>query len=316
LEHHDHFEERIKLCSLPAAAVYMAAAIFMTPRPSTSMDHSHFRGGVAVVTGAGSGFGMAMAQRFAAAGMRLVAMDIDGARAEQAAESARACGVDAMSRQVDVANRAAVEAAAMAADDAFGACTILCANVGVQQFGAIDRLTEQDWRWVLDVNVMGVVHTVNAFLPLLRKTQGQRHVAITASSAALTPGVRMAAYTTSKYAVTGYGETLRMELAGEGVGVSIIFPAGMMTRHLESSVAARPAELGKSELRREDIAVMMASRKMDAASHVATAEYATRNILEDLAANERYIITHGEYRDSLIANHADVMRAHERAQRD
>ena len=208
------------------------------------MDHCHFRGGVAVVTGAGSGFGMAMARRFAGAGMRIVAMDIDGARAEQTAQSVCARGVEAISLQVDVAKRASLEAAALTADSSFGACTILCANVGVQQFGAIDRLTEQDWRWVLDVNVMGVVYTVNAFLPLLRKSQGQHHVAITASSAALTPGLRMAAYTTSKYAVTGYGETLRMELASEGIGVLIIVPAGMTTRHLESSAAARPTELG------------------------------------------------------------------------
>jgi NAD(P)-dependent dehydrogenase (short-subunit alcohol dehydrogenase family) len=280
------------------------------------MDQSYFRGGVAVVTGAGSGFGRAMAQRFGCAGLNIVALDIDGVRAEQTAESLRASGAKAISMQVDVANRASLEVAATATDAAFGACTILCANVGVQQFGAIDRLTEQDWRWVLEVNVMGVIYTVNAFLRLLRKTQGPRHIAITSSSAALTPGVRMGAYTTSKYAVTGYGETLRMELAKEGIGVSIIFPAGMITRHLESSAAARPAEFGTSELRREDIDVMMASRKMDSASHVASAEHATRHILADLAVNERYIITHGEYRDSLLANHADIMKAHERAQTD
>jgi NAD(P)-dependent dehydrogenase (short-subunit alcohol dehydrogenase family) len=225
------------------------------------MDKSYFRGGVAVLTGAGSGFGAAMAQRFACADMSIVALDIDGARAEQTAESARSSGVKAISMPVDVANRASLEAAATATDAAFGACTVLCANVGVQQFGSIERLTEQDWRWVLDVNVIGLIYTVNAFLGLLRKSQGRRHIAITSSSAAFTPGVRMGAYTASKYAVTRYGETLRMELAAEGIGVSIIFPAGMITRHLESSAAARPAELGKSELRREDIDQMMASRK-------------------------------------------------------
>ncbi len=80
---------------------------------------------------------------------------------------------------------------------------------------AVERLTEQDWRWVLDVNVMGVIYTIDAFLPLLRQVTGARHIVVTSSSAAYSPGIRMAAYTTSKYAVTGYAETLRMELADE-----------------------------------------------------------------------------------------------------
>ncbi len=274
----------------------------------------YFRGGVAVVTGAGSGLGRAMVQRFAGAGMEIVALDIDGARAEETAQAVREAGSRAISLQVDVADAAAMEAAAAAAEREFGACTVLCANVGVQQFGALDRLTAQDWRWVLDVNVLGVVHTVNAFLPLMRKSAGHRHIAVTASSASLTPGVRMGAYTTSKYAVLGYTETLRMELADEGIGVTSILPAGMITRHLESSMAARPEELGKSEVRREDIDVMMASRKMETAGHVASAEHATRHLLEDLAANERFTITHGEYRAQLVATHEAILRAHDRGQ--
>ena len=280
------------------------------------MDREYFRGGTAVVTGAGSGLGASMVERFAAQGMAIVALDIDGDRAGEVAQRVRDAGGRAIAMRVDVADRSALEAAARAADEAFGGCTVLCANVGVQQFGAIDILTEQDWRWVLDVNVLGVVHTVDAFLPLLRKSAGHRHIVITSSSSALTPGVRMAAYVTSKYAVTGYGETLRMELADEGIGVSILFPAGMFTRHLESSVQARPAELGKSEMRREDIDAMMASRKMKSATHTASADHATRHLLADLIANERYIITHGEYRESLVSNFDDVLRAHERAQSD
>lgn len=277
------------------------------------MDREYFRDGVAVVTGAGSGLGASMVDRFAAEGMAIVALDIDGERAEATAQRVRDGGGRAIAMRVDVADAQTMAGAARAADQAFGGCTVLCANVGVQQFGALDRLTEQDWRWVLDVNVMGVVQTVNAFLPLIRKSQGRRHIVVTSSSGVLSPGVRLGAYTASKFAVTGYGETLRMELAEEGIGVSILFPAGMMTRHLESSVQARPAALGKSELRQEDIQVMMASRKLDA-DDVATAEHATRNLLADVAANERYIITHGHYRDTLVANADDLLRAHERAQ--
>lgn len=278
------------------------------------MNSNHFQNGTAVVTGAGSGLGAAMVDRFVGQAMSIVALDIDGERAGQKAAVVRDGGGQAQAMRVDVADRNSLEAAARLTDEAFGGCTVLCANVGVQQFGAIERLTEQDWRWVLDVNVMGVVNTVNAFMPLLRKRSGNRHILLTSSSSALDPGVRLGAYIASKFAVMGYGEVLRQELASENIGVSILFPAGMITRHLESSVLARPAALGKSVRLPDDIEVMKASRKMDNKTHVVTAEQATRNLLKDLAANERYIITHGQYRDGIEERFEGLLRAHDRAQ--
>jgi NAD(P)-dependent dehydrogenase (short-subunit alcohol dehydrogenase family) len=270
--------------------------------------------GTAVITGAGSGLGAAMVQRFAQAGMSIVALDIDGDRAEQTAQAVREGGGKAIAMQVDVADRAALDQAAQAAREAFGGCNILCANVGVQQFGALDRLTEQDWRWVLDVNVLGAVNTVSAFLPLIRASEGERRVVVTASSGVLVPGVRLGAYTTSKFAVMGYGETLRLELASEGIGVSVFFPAGMSSRHLESSALARPADLGPSVILPDDIEAMLASRKMDTASHVATPEHATRNLLPELERNARYIISHGQYRQELAQHCQDLLDAFDRAQ--
>jgi NAD(P)-dependent dehydrogenase (short-subunit alcohol dehydrogenase family) len=278
-----------------------------------SNDHSHyFAGGVAVITGGGSGLGAAMAQRFAACGMTVFVLDIDGQHAQITADGIIEQGGKATALTVDVANRDDLQQAARLVEDQAGYCSVLCANVGVQQFGAIDSLTENDWRWVLDVNVMGVVHTVDAFLPLVRRAPKSRHILITSSSAAYSPGIRMAAYTTSKYAITGYGETLRMELAAEDIGVSLLFPAGMSTRHLQSSQQARPAELGPSELRREDIDAMMQSRKIDTGDHVASAEYATRHLLEDLKHNQRYIITHGDCREAINDQHQNLIKAQER----
>jgi len=269
-----------------------------------------------VITGGGSGLGAAMAARFAESRMSIVVLDIDGEQAENTARSIRDTGGDALAMQVNVSDRAALQAAARQVEDTLGHCSVLCANVGVQQFGAIGALTDKDWRWVLDVNVMGVVHTVDTFLPLVRKTPGSRHILITSSSAAYSPGIRMGAYTTSKYAVMGYGETLRLELADENIGVSILFPAGMATRHLESSQKARPAELGPSELRREDIDAMMQSRKIDLGDHVATAEHATRHLLRELAENRRYIITHGDCRAAINDNFQELLAAQDRALRD
>jgi NAD(P)-dependent dehydrogenase (short-subunit alcohol dehydrogenase family) len=270
--------------------------------------------GAAVVTGAGSGLGAAMAQRFAAAGLDVVAIDIDAGRAQETAAALRAGGTRAISFGLDVADRAALERAAAAASEALGEITVLAANVGVQQFGAADMLGAAEWRWVLDVNVIGVANTVAAFVPAIRKASGMRRILLTASSAALAPGARLGAYTASKFAVMGLGETLRIELEPDGIGVSVLFPAGMSTRHLESSQLAKPGLIAGPVMSDEDIAVMMASRAMDTATHVASAEHATRNLIAELAANRRYIVTHGDYRDDLAERLGDLLAAYDRSQ--
>lgn len=271
-----------------------------------------YKGSTAVITGGGSGLGAAMADLFAGAGANVVLLDIDGARAEAKAAELRHRGVDALAVAVDVASADSVCAAAATVTQQYGRCDVLCANVGVQQFGAVDRLTAQDWSWVLSVNVMGVIHTVDAFLPLLRRADGDRHIVVTSSASYFTPGVRMAAYVTTKYAVTGYAEVLRRELAAEGINVALLFPGGMVTRHLESSVAARPAALGASRLAREDIDAMMASVDMTVDNHVATADHAVRNLLAELREHRPYIITHGSYQPQVEAQQREVLAAFER----
>jgi len=273
---------------------------------------SEYSGRTAVVTGAGSGLGAAMADLFAAAGANVVLLDIDGERAGAKATQLRERGTDAFGLRVDVADKADVAAAAQAVKERFGATHVLCANVGVQQFGAIDRLTDADWDWVLSVNLRGVINTVDAFLPLLRAGEGARHVVLTASASVFQFGARMAAYVASKFAVVGYGEVLRQELAGEGINVALLFPAGMATRHIESSMAARPTEFGESRFDPADIAVMIESAGIDRAAHVASAEEAVRNLLAELRAGSRYIFTHGDYRHQIAAQQEEVLAAFDR----
>lgn len=275
-------------------------------------DLTGLTGRIAVVTGGGSGLGAAMCRCFAEAGMAVAALDIDEARARETTTAlARSCGVPVTSGHVDVGDPRSLQSAAAHVEATLGGCDVLCANVGVQQFGAIDRLTEDDWTWVINVNVLGTVRTVAAFLPLLRRREGWRRVVLTASSGVFVPGIRLGAYQTSKFAVWGYGETLRQELAGEGIGVTVLFPAGMPTRHLESSARARPAEQGEWVILPDDIEVMMSSRKMGD-DHVAAPEHAVRNLITDLVANEPYVITHGAYRTDYHERLAAIEAAFDR----
>jgi NAD(P)-dependent dehydrogenase (short-subunit alcohol dehydrogenase family) len=270
-----------------------------------------YRGRAVVVTGGGSGLGAAMADLFAGQGAKIALFDIDVERAEAKAAMLRQGGTVALAVRVDVSDKISVLAAADAVRAHFGEVHVLCANVGVQQFGAIDTLTEQDWDWVFSVNVRGVINTVDAMLPLLRTGNGARHIVLTASASFFQFGVRMAAYVATKYAVVGYGEVLRRELAEEGINVSLLFPAGMATRHLESSIAARPEELGVSRLDKGDIQAMMASANVDPTAIVG-AEHAVRNLLSELAVNAPYIFTHGTYRHQIEAQQQEVLAAFDR----
>jgi NAD(P)-dependent dehydrogenase (short-subunit alcohol dehydrogenase family) len=262
----------------------------------------------AVVTGAGSGLGAALARTLADAGANVALLDIDaGAAAANAATIASEVGVTTTSARCDVGDTASLVTAAEHVRVTLGGCDILCSNVGVQQFGAIDKLTEQDWHWILNVNVLGTVRTVREFLPMVRAGHGLRRVVFTASSSVLAPSVRLGAYQTSKFAVLGFAESLREELTGEDIGITVLFPGGMMTRHLESSVEARPADLGESRLDMGDVEAMMAHQPMEDGD-LATPEHAIRNLLADLDAGEPYVITHGSYR-SLYQQRRDAIDA-------
>jgi NAD(P)-dependent dehydrogenase (short-subunit alcohol dehydrogenase family) len=263
---------------------------------------------VAVITGGGSGFGLALADQCAERGMAVFLLDIDGERVAHAASAmADARGVRVIGRRVDVAAGDEVEAAAADATSAFGRCDLLWANVGVQHFGAVESITDDVWRWVLDVNVIGAARTVRAFLPLLRASAEPR-IAFTASANALVPAARLGVYQASKYAIVGLAETVRIELAPESIGVSVVYPSGMMTRHLESSAAARPAGLAARDATDDDFAAMMASRPLTEAD-VTTAEVAARHALAGVLAGEAHVVTHGDLAEPVRRHHDEIRRA-------
>jgi NAD(P)-dependent dehydrogenase (short-subunit alcohol dehydrogenase family) len=254
---------------------------------------------VAVITGGASGFGLALGERCAARHMDVVLCDLDGDRATAAASSlAEQLGVVALGMTVDVSDAASVDAAAVAIGERFGSADLVVSNVGVQLFGAVERFTDEEWRWVLDVNVIGSARVARAFLPLLRRAERGR-LAFTTSSSVLDPGARLGAYQASKFAVWGLAETIRLEVADDGIAVSVIFPSGMASRHLETSEAAQPEHLRRPIADEDDFVAMVNSNPSMAAS-VATPEDAARSVIEAIFDDAPYVITHGDLVDAII----------------
>jgi NAD(P)-dependent dehydrogenase (short-subunit alcohol dehydrogenase family) len=260
---------------------------------------------VAVVTGGGSGLGAALAASFAAAGMDVVILDLDAESAHATADSLGSAGAVAIADVADVRDQRSLDAAAARTRARVGRCDVLCANAGVVNFGLLERATEEEWRWILDVNLLGVVRTVNAFLPLLRETSGDRHVAITSSGAFLAPAPRLGLYSATKFAVSAYAEVLRHELAADGIGVSAVLPGSMNTRLLETSAAAYPDELGEHGSLTDDVAIMARFPH----GEVLTAEEAVADVLPQILANEPIIVTHGEHWRGLFEERVRAVEA-------
>lgn len=266
----------------------------------------------AVVTGGASGLGFALVERCAALGMDVALLDLDRQRAAAGAtQVAEAHGVDAIGIEVDVADAASVDAAAAAVAKRYGGADLVVSNVGVQLFGAVEAFTDAEWRWLLDVNVTGSARVARAFLPQLRRAERGR-LAFTTSSSIMDPASRLGAYQASKFAVWGLAETLRLELADDGIGVSVIFPSGMLTRHLETSEAAQPAQLRRPIANEGDFDAMIASNPA-MASMLATPEDAAAGVIEAILADEPYIVTHGDLTGAVAARAAGLARAAEAA---
>jgi NAD(P)-dependent dehydrogenase (short-subunit alcohol dehydrogenase family) len=267
---------------------------------------------VAVVTGGASGLGLALAERCAALGTDVALLDREGERAaNEAARLAEEHGVAALGLAADVADASSVDAAAAAVEERFGVADLVVSNVGVQLFGSVEAFTDDEWRWLLDINVTGSARVVRAFLPLLRRSERGR-LAFTTSSSIMDPASRLGAYQSSKFAVWGLAETLRLELAPDGIGVSVIFPSGMITRHLETSEAAQPDHLRRPIANDGDFDAMIASNPV-MTSMLATAEDAAAGVIEAVLADEPYIVTHGDLTAAVAARAADLTRAAEAA---
>ena len=204
------------------------------------------RGRVAVVTGAASGIGLAMATRFAAAGMKLVLADIETAALQRALAQLQAQDAQAIAVTVDVADAASVERLADAAYEAFGAVHLLCNNAGVAAPALLQPTWENslaDWHWILAVNLMGVVHGVRSFVPRMLAGGDEGHIVNTASVAGLLSG--SGPYFASKHGVTCISEGLYKDLKtmGARLSASVLCPGVIRTAFLDAE-RNRPPQFG------------------------------------------------------------------------
>ncbi|MGY2805374.1 SDR family NAD(P)-dependent oxidoreductase [Bradyrhizobium sp. USDA 4506] len=191
-------------------------------------------GKAAFVTGAASGIGLAMATAFAREGMKVMLADIETGPLDKAVDALRAGGADVHGVVCDVADPLSVDRAAEASFRAFGKVHVLCNNADVAAGGGIDPISVDDWRWVIDVNLMGVVHGIRSFLPHIRGHGEGGHIVNTASMAGMNAGLGLSPYSATKFAVVSLSEGLAMQLRPLGIGVSVLCPSFVRTRIGES----------------------------------------------------------------------------------
>jgi len=268
------------------------------------------KGKVAVVTGGASGIGRAMAERFAAEGMKVVLADIEEGALARAESEMRAAGATVASKRTDVSQGEDVEALARFTVDTFGAVHVLCNNAGVGVGGNSWQQTEADWEWVLGVNLWGVIHGIRAFVPIMLEQGDECHVVNTASGAGLHTRPWLAMYCASKHAVVALSECLHHELSltGSKVKVSVLCPAVVNTR------------IGESERNRPDVLRNAADagvpgQQMQAMEQAFRALLATGlppeqvagAVVDAIKAERFYIITHEETKGRVRSRMQDIL---------
>jgi short-subunit dehydrogenase len=236
------------------------------------MDAYRFAGGTAVVTGAASGIGAALAPLLAARGSDLVLVDRDAERLAAVADAVRSAhpAVSVDTAVVDLADPVATQRVADELVAAHPGTTLLVNNAGVALGGRFDQVTLDEFDWVMEINFRAVVRLTKAFLPTLKAHPGS-HVVNLSSLFGLMAPAGQAAYASSKFAVRGFTEALRHELAEDGVGVTSVHPGGIRTRIAETARVASGVDAEEAAAGKADFAKLLTFPAEKAAELIVTA---------------------------------------------
>jgi NAD(P)-dependent dehydrogenase (short-subunit alcohol dehydrogenase family) len=260
---------------------------------------------VAVITGGASGIGKAVAARAAAEGMKIVVADIEEGPLKEAEADISSTGADVLGVVADVSDAASVRDVRDRALDRFGAVHLVHNNAGIGLGGPIWEVSEQDWRWILGVNLWGVVHGIATFVPLFIE-QGEGHVVNTASIAGLTTAPFLGPYNATKQAVVAISETLFKDLQAVGapVGVSVLCPGFVQTRIAESDRNRPPWAPDREVVGAADLRGAIQGM-VDGGIPAATV---ADRVIDAVRSDTFYILTHPELTQAIETRFGDIVQ--------
>ena len=273
-----------------------------------------FKGRTAVITGAGSGFGLEASRIAARTGMNVVMADVQQDALDQAAAEVAALGAPVLPFRLDVARAAEVEALGAATLARFGAPHLVFNNAGVSAGGLIWETTVKDWEWVVGVNLMGVAHGVRVFTPMMleaarRDPAYEGHIVNTASMAGLVNPPTMGVYSASKHAVVSLSETLYqdLQLVTEQVSASVLCPYFVPTGIIQSQ-RNRPAELSDGAAPTRSQLIQQALSEKAVGSGRVSAAHVAQFVFDAVAERRFYIYSHPHALGTVRTRMEDVLQ--------